>query len=281
MNTTKHRSSEVLCASGINPTIAMSALEAQLFSTRNLSRFRALSWTRDELMLGVRGRADMVIVTARDSKVVICFAATLRWIADEVLQVLRDVGIHPMPTSVEAHSLNRKFIRHDHMRGGDKIRPRHYENREQTRQKRALETLENALEQAEAMAGKWLLITETARRSAASYRFTRPEEVTRALLELAKAAELNAAGGLGDSWRNHLRVRGVNYTPHSSPTAITMYSEQYHVTVNGKRLLAEAHVVLGTSSAPHCARIYVRQPDSPGNPVIVGSVGPHLDTSTR
>lgn len=264
---------------GINPAEVLRLLEKQLFRTdRNSCRFHA-KWQSDEVHLVPRSGRGQVIVTARNRELIVNFDEALEWLGKIVLRALREGGLSLQRVGPEAPKLERKFVQYDHLRGGDRVRPKSHDDSDNA--KRPLETLERALAEAETKGGKWLLITETARRSAAGYHYTKPQEITDALLVLAKAAELNAEGKLGMSWRDYLRKAGFDFSPHSSSTALGKYGWQYKVWANGARVFAAAHVCLGTGSAPHCARIYVRQPDKPGDPVIVGSVGPHLDIPTR
>jgi hypothetical protein len=221
-----------------------------------------------------------VFVTLRNGQLTIANSSANAWIAAEVIKVLRKARIKLTALPEDTPQLARRFVLHAHIKGD--CRPRDSKSRARDEgQRQTAHLLLEAVKAASALAGKWVFITPEAIESASKYRFTSPEEITNAILALGEAARINAQGGLGVSWAAFMKRKGFAYSPNSSRTAMDMFRDQYHATVNGRKVTTPGHVCFGTGKPPYCARIYVHQPDKPGDPVVIGSVGPHLDIASR
>ena len=261
-----------------SPAVVMRLLEKQLYSRRNTERLTTISWNEEELILAPRAGEGQVIMTLRDGRLTLSYAPENEWIAHEIRRVLTNakIGLHALPQ--ESTQLTRRYIPHAHMRGD--CRPR-AKSRKEGEHRQAAQLLSQALEEGAAIAGKWVVVTKEALRSAARYRYADPGEITHAIVTLGEASQLNSKGGLGMEWSEFMRRRSLRYSPNSSDTAMNKFADQYRATVNGVSVSTPGHVSFGTGKPPYCARIYVHQPDKPGDPVIIGSVGPHLDIASR
>lgn len=262
-----------------SPATVLRLLEERLFTRRNRERFIAETWNNDEVFLVPRLGTGKVIVTVRGGKVIINAAKGLEWIAQEVVKVVRQadpqISILPEPK----HTFARRHLRHPHLRGNCGVAAKAPRKDNIVPQTSYL--LSQSIDEVENELRGWVVFSDTARKTAAEYRYVDLEVVKSALRALGEAAKINAGGGLGMSWKCFLASREVNYSPKSSKTAKERFRKQYEAMHEGKRVLTEAHVCFGTGKPPFMARIYLRQPDKPGDPVIVGSMGPHLDIPTR
>lgn len=261
------------------PAVVMRLLEEQLYSRRNAGRFKTVSWNAEELILAPRVGDGQVIMTLRDGRLTLSYAPKNEWIVAEIRRVLTNSQIDLKAQPQESTQLTRRYITHAHMRGD--CRPRANKSRKERKNRQTAYLLSQALEEAAAIAGKWVVISNEARKSAARYRYVYPGEITHAIVTLGEAAKLNTNGGVGVEWSEFMSDRKLKYSPHSSDTAMNKFAAQYRATVNGVRVPTPGHVSFGTGKPPYCARIYVHQPDKPGDPVIIGSVGPHLDIASR
>lgn len=262
-----------------SPATVLRLLEEGLFTRRNRARFHAQTWTKDEVFLVPWLGSGKVIVTVRGGKVTINAAPGLDWILKEVVKVVRraDPLISILPEA--KLTLPRRRVGHAHLRGNCSVTAKAPKKDHIDPQTSYL--LSQAINEVESELGGWVVFSDTARKTAAEYRYVDLEVVKSALRALGEAAKINAGGGLGMSWKSFLASREVNYSPNSSKTAKERFKKQYEVVHEGKRVLTEAHVCFGTGKPPFMARIYLRQPDKPGDPVIIGSMGPHLDIPTR
>lgn len=141
----------------------------------------------------------------------------------------------------------------------------------------------DAVQAASLDAGPYLIITERALRSAELSNFNDPDYIYDALMALALAAKSNVSGsGLGMPWTDFLAQNGSHdYSPHSSDVTLQRFRKDYLVVHDGVEYVIEAHIRCGTGSGSDSARIYVAQPSSPGQPVVVGHVGSHLPIHVR
>ena len=263
------------------PAAVMRILEENLFaSRRNQSRFRTERWTDDEVILISHSGNGRVIITIRNGQLTISGSDNTKWIQDEVVSVLKRGRVQLDPIVTNPVKLERRFIIHDHMRTS--CSPKRRSSTKDNLKIQTAHLMIDALHSVEKELGRWVVFSDEAWQSAAKYRYTDLDKVKSALKALAEAARINGEGrGLGMPWEAFMSLRGVSYSPNSSKTVRQRFSNQYSVSINGKRLLTEAHVCFGVGKPPHCARIYLRQPDKPGDPVIIGSVGPHLDIVSR
>jgi len=262
-----------------SPATVLRLLEEGLFTRRNRARFHAQTWTKDEVFLVPWLGSGKVIVTVRGGKVTINAAPGLDWILKEVVKVVRraDPLISILPEA--KLTLPRRRVGHAHLRSSNCLKAN--KPKETGRSPQTAFLLLDAVSDVEHELQGWVVFTDTARRTAASYRFVDLDAVRKALRALGEAARTNAQGGLGTTWQKFLEGEKVSFSPKSSKTTKDRYGDQYTVVHQGRRLLTEAHVCFGTGKSPFMARIYLRQPDKPGDPVIIGSMGPHLDIPTR
>lgn len=262
-----------------SPATVLRLLEERLFTRRNLARFYAETWTNDEVFLVPRLGDGRVIVTVRSGKVTINPAPGLDWIVKEVVKVVRQadpqISVLPEPKL----TFPRRHLQHPHLRGNCSVAAK--ATRKDNIAPQTSYLLSLAIDEVENDLRGWVVFSATARKTAAEYRYVDLEAVKGALRAIGEAAKINARGGLGMTWKRFLASREVNFSPNSSKTAKTRFREQYEVLCGGVRVLTEAHVCFGTGKPPFIARIYLRQPDKPGDPVIIGSMGPHLDIATR
>jgi hypothetical protein len=143
-------------------------------------------------------------------------------------------------------------------------------------------TVVDACFAAERDAAGWLKIADRAKTSAKTSNFVDPDYIYEALMALARAAKLNANGGLGMSWEHHLKMNGAHdYCAHSSEGTLGQFAKDYHIAYMGSSYCIESHIRCGTGNGCDSARIYVAQPRRPGQPVIVGHVGSHLPILAR
>jgi hypothetical protein len=141
----------------------------------------------------------------------------------------------------------------------------------------------DAVQAASRDAGPYLIVTERALRTAELSNYKDPDYIYDALMALALAAKSNVSGsGLGMPWTGFLAQNGSHdYSPHSSDVTLQRFRKDYLVVHDGVEYVIEAHIRCGTGSGSDSARIYVAQPSSPGQPVVVGHVGSHLPIHVR
>ena len=141
----------------------------------------------------------------------------------------------------------------------------------------------DAVQAASRDAGPYLIVTERALRTAELSNYNDPDYIYDALMALALAAKSNVSGsGLGMPWTGFLAQNGSHdYSPHSSDVTLQRLRKDYLVVHDGVEYVIEAHIRCGTGSGSDSARIYVAQPSSPGQPVVVGHVGSHLPIHVR
>lgn len=142
-------------------------------------------------------------------------------------------------------------------------------------------SVSEAVLDAQALAGKWLMFPKRAIATAGESNYAAPDKIHAALLALARAAELNAGNGLGMTWESYMAKEGFDFSPNCSETTLAMFPRHYAVQHDMIRYTIKAHVKFGTGTGSDSARIYLAMPASKGQPVIIGHIGSHLPISER
>ena len=142
-------------------------------------------------------------------------------------------------------------------------------------------SVSEAVLDAQALAGKWLMFPKRAIATAGESNYAAPDKIHAALLALARAAELNAGNGLGMTWESYMAKEGFDFSPNCSETTLAMFPRHYAVQHDKIRYTIKAHVKFGTGTGSDSARIYLAMPASKGQPVIIGHIGSHLPISER
>ncbi len=229
-------------------------------------------------------------LSVRGNSLIISCAQACAGIEYAITEFLRKgklIGPGRPTTTIEI--FRRKNIRHAHEMGRPisedakaKRRVRRAESANVRPPARFASVIEAALA-AKAASGKWLILSERALQTAEESRYTDPDYVYQALIDLGHTAEHNAEHqGLGNSWAEFLGNLGSHdFVPNTSPNTIQRYYAAYHIRHENDDLCIAAHIRQGTGSARDCLRIYVVQPRKPGDPIIIGQIGAHLPTDER
>jgi hypothetical protein len=211
---------------------------------------------------------------------------SLTWIEKAVLKALRKTGINCTPIFTKKPSGSAAVIRalphppRVQTKTAAPSKPK--KKAEPAKAPSKFHSVEEACKTAERDAKGWIVITNRAWSTAKDSNYVDPDYVYDALIALSRAAFLNSKGGLNQSWEFHLKTNGPhNYCAHSSEGTLAQFPGEYHVNHGGRRYCIESHIKRGNGSGSDAVRIYLCQPATPGQPVIVGSVGPHLPILTR
>jgi hypothetical protein len=249
---------------------------------------RLISATQPQLM-DVDNIGGCTLSVRGNSLIISCAQACagIEYAITEFLRKGKLIGPGRPTTTVEV--FRRKNIRHAHEMG----RPISEDAKAKRRVRRAVSAnvrpparfasvIEAALA-AKATSGKWLILSERALQTAEASRYTDPDYVYQALIDLGHTAEHNAEHqGLGNSWAEFLGNLGSHdFVPNTSPNTIQRHYAAYHIRYENEDRCIAAHIRQGTGSARDCLRIYVVQPRKPGDPIIIGQIGAHLPTDER
>lgn len=183
----------------------------------------------------------------------------------------------------------RKNIRHAHEMGrpiSDEAKAKRQERRDEAVGNRPPARFASVLEAAlaaEEAAGPWLVLTGRARRTAEESNYVDPDYVYQALVDLAHTARHNSDHqGLGMPWADFMGQLGSHdFVPNTSVYTIERYYADYHINYRGEMRCIQAHIRQGNGSADECLRIYVVQPRTFGDPIVIGQIGAHLPTAER
>lgn len=211
-------------------------------------------------------------------------APSVHWIEKAVLKGLRNAGVRCTPILAAKPVIRPAMIHPQIQRPWTKVTPTVKAKKATPAIKHTgtYATVEEACKAAERDSNGWLDFTSRAWDTAIESNYDDPDYVYRALVALGRTAFLNSKGGLGQSWEFHLKKNGPHqYCAHSSEGALAQFPGEYHVNHEGRRYCIESHIKRGNGSGSDSVRIYVSQPQAPGQPVIIGSVGPHLPIPTR
>ncbi len=211
-------------------------------------------------------------------------APSVVWIEKAVLKGLRKAGVHCTPILTPKPLVRATITRQTVQHPKPKLIPAVKAKKTTAVIKRSgtYATVEEACKAAERDSKGWIVFTNRAWDTAMESNYDDPDYVYRALVALGRTAFLNSKGGLGQSWEFHLKKNGPHqYCAHSSEGALAQFPGEYHVNHEGRRYCIESHIKRGNGSGSDSIRIYVSQPQAPGQPVIIGSVGPHLPIPTR
>jgi hypothetical protein len=211
---------------------------------------------------------------------------SLNWIEKAVLKALRKTGITCTPIFGKKRSSSTAVIRTlpqpPRVQTKTATTPKPKKKVDPTNATSKFRSVEEACKAAERDAEGWIVITNRAWNTAKDSNYGDPDYVYNALMALGLAAFLNSKGGLKQSWEFHLKTNGPhNYCAHSSEGTLAQFPGEYHVNHEGRRYCIESHIKRGNGSGSDAIRIYLCQPEVPGQPVIVGSIGPHLPILTR
>jgi hypothetical protein len=229
-------------------------------------------------------------LSVRSNNLIVACVASCSKIEDKIIQFLQnkqDIGKGCPLDRVEP--FKPKTVQHAHTVGrpvSEIAKTKQRERREKLNDNKSSQkfcsVLEATLAAAE-QAGRWLVLTERAKSSAAESLYNDPDYVYAALLDLAHTAKHNADHrGLGMPWADFLGQLGSHdFVPNTSTLTIDKFHSDYHITYHGEQLCIEAHLRQGTGLANNCLRIYVVQPRKPGDPIIIGHIGSHLPTADR
>lgn len=131
-----------------------------------------------------------------------------------------------------------------------------------------------------------LVLLDSAIEAAAECPFQRPAEVAEALQDLNEVAkdwaEQRKLKGSGGDLRQHLIKRGwgKRCSMHISDTTKGRYGNSYIFEYEGKKLMFEPHITLGSGDANSCASIHFIL-DEKGEKIVVGHVGKHLPNTKK
>jgi len=211
---------------------------------------------------------------------------SLSWIEQAVLKALRKAGVNCTPIFGGKPSKRSAIIQAPSQRPQPQtkpaVAPKPKKKAETVKLPGKYATVEEACRAAERDANGWIVMTNRAWSTAKDSNYDDPDYVYNALTALGRAAFLNSQGGLRQCWEFYLKTNGPhNYGAHSSEGTLAQFPGEYHVNHEGHRYCIESHIKRGNGSGSDAIRIYLCQPEVPGQPVIVGSIGPHLPILTR
>jgi hypothetical protein len=229
-------------------------------------------------------------LSIRDKSLIIACSDACAKIEEAVAKFLHKAKLigKGQPIS-RAEAFKRKNIRHAHEMGrpvSDAAKAKHKERRDEYLGGRPAARFDSVLDAAlaaEEAAGPWLVLHERAIKTARESHYLDPDYVYQALVDLAHAARHNSDHrGLGMPWADFLGQRGSHdFVPNTSSYTIDRYYADYHINYRGEMRCIQAHIRQGNGSADECLRIYVSQPRSFGDPLVVGQIGAHLPTAER
>ena len=111
--------------------------------------------------------------------------------------------------------------------------------------------------------------------------FPRPNDVYEVLRTLDDCASERARSSLGKDVQDWLSERGIEYSPHESPTTMGKYGDKriFHDDVKKKRREMPAHIKIGGGTGEHNQlRIHLMWDDSEEK-WLIGYIGRHLPTA--
>ncbi len=111
--------------------------------------------------------------------------------------------------------------------------------------------------------------------------FPRPNDVYEVLRRLDDCASERARNSLGKDVQDWLSERGIEYSPHESPTTMGKYGDKriFHDDVKKKRREMPAHIKIGGGTGEHNQlRIHLMWDDSEEK-WLIGYIGRHLPTA--
>lgn len=229
-------------------------------------------------------------ISVQGKWVLIQCASACRWIEDKVAGFLRSRGLVGQGEDVsDCPRFDRRLVVHAHLVGrpvSEDVRARARAEREVKRalKPRRFRKVIEAVHAAVAQTGGWVVLHRRAIDSAEASDYRDPDYIYELIIELGRAAQLNAGGGLDGAWAEHLGLGangGHDFVARTSKAAIEMFPDAYHVDYDGKRVCIGAHVRCGVGSGQDLARVYLALPANPGAPLILGHIGSHLPLPKR
>ena len=224
-------------------------------------------------------------LTVREGRLDVYCCPECSWIAQEICGMLqRENLIGKGAAVVECPKIETRAPAHSHRpacAARRRARRRQAKAGESALPSQRFASVSEAVLDAQALAGKWLMFPKRAIATAGESNYAAPDKIHAALLALARAAELNAGNGLGMTWESYMAKEGFDFSPNCSETTLAMFPRHYAVQHDKIRYTIKAHVKFGTGTGSDSARIYLAMPASKGQPVIIGHVGSHLPISER
>lgn len=224
-------------------------------------------------------------LTVREGRLDVYCCPECSWIAQEICDMLqRENLIGKGAAVVECPKIETRAPAHSHRpacAARRRARRRQAKAGESALPSQRFASVSEAVLDAQALAGKWLMFPKRAIATAGESNYAAPDKIHAALLALARAAELNAGNGLGMTWESYMAKEGFDFSPNCSETTLAMFPRHYAVQHDKIRYTIKAHVKFGTGTGSDSARIYLAMPASKGQPVIIGHIGSHLPISER
>ena len=224
-------------------------------------------------------------LTVREGRLDVYCCPECSWIAQEICGMLqRENLIGKGAAVVECPKIETRAPAHSHRpacAARRRARRRQAKAGESALPSQRFASVSEAVLDAQALAGKWLMFPKRAIATAGESNYAAPDKIHAALLALARAAELNAGNGLGMTWESYMAKEGFDFSPNCSETTLAMFPRHYAVQHDKIRYTIKAHVKFGTGTGSDSARIYLAMPASKGQPVIIGHIGSHLPISER
>ena len=224
-------------------------------------------------------------LTVREGRLDVYCCPECSWIAQEICDMLqRENLIGKGAAVVECPKIETRAPAHSHRpacAARRRARRKQAKAGESALPSQRFSSVSEAVLDAQALAGKWLMFPKRAIATAGESNYAAPDKIHAALLALARAAELNAGNGLGMTWESYMAKECFDFSPNCSETTLAMFPRHYAVQHDKIRYTIKAHVKFGTGTGSDSARIYLAMPASKGQPVIIGHIGSHLPISER
>lgn len=144
-------------------------------------------------------------------------------------------------------------------------------------------SLVEVVRQASSEYGDWLLILETAERTAEHSPYEDVERVAAVLQAMAQVARRRQEGGLETGLRAAFQEFGIDYRGGISKSTSERLRRQYLFTApEGRELECGEHIALGgkTYDPKHCLRIYFTSRAPGESRFVIGHIGRHLTNMT-